>query len=39
VVARVDARSVPQRGSTIRLAAEPNSVHLFNAESGDRMPL
>jgi multiple sugar transport system ATP-binding protein len=39
VVARVDARSVPQRGSTIRLAAEPNSVHLFSADTGERMPL
>jgi multiple sugar transport system ATP-binding protein len=38
VVARVDARAVPQRGSTIRLSADPDSIHLFNAETGDRLP-
>jgi multiple sugar transport system ATP-binding protein len=38
VVARVDARGVPQRGSTIRLSADPDSIHLFNAETGDRLP-
>jgi multiple sugar transport system ATP-binding protein len=38
VVARVDARGVPQRGSTIRLAADPEHIHLFSVESGDRLP-
>jgi multiple sugar transport system ATP-binding protein len=38
VVARVDARQVPHRGSTVRFSPEPGSVHLFSVESGDRLP-
>jgi multiple sugar transport system ATP-binding protein len=38
VVARVDARAVPQRGATIRLAADPEHIHLFSTDTGDRLP-
>jgi len=38
VVARVDARAVPQRGSTITLSPEGETVHLFNADTGERLP-
>ena len=37
LIARVDARRPPTRGSKIRLAVEPERIHLFSASSGERV--
>jgi multiple sugar transport system ATP-binding protein len=37
LIARVDARKPPARGSKIRLAVEPERIHLFSSESGLRV--
>jgi multiple sugar transport system ATP-binding protein len=38
VVVRTDGRAHPERGSTLYLAAKPGHVHLFDAETGERLP-
>jgi multiple sugar transport system ATP-binding protein len=37
LIARVDARKPPARGSKIRLAVEPERIHLFSAATGQRV--
>ncbi|WP_375481926.1 ABC transporter ATP-binding protein [uncultured Jatrophihabitans sp.] len=37
IVVRVDGRSAPRIGSTMTVAAQPGSEHVFDAESGDRI--
>ncbi|MGH3096648.1 MAG: ABC transporter ATP-binding protein [Streptosporangiales bacterium] len=37
VIVRCDPRNTPQKGSTIRLQIRPDSVHIFDAESGNRL--
>jgi multiple sugar transport system ATP-binding protein len=37
LIARVDARKPPARGSKIRFAVEPERIHLFSASSGERV--
>jgi multiple sugar transport system ATP-binding protein len=37
IVARVDGRSHPSAGETVYLMATPNHLHVFNAESGERL--
>jgi multiple sugar transport system ATP-binding protein len=37
IVARVDGRSHPFAGDTVYLTAVPHHVHLFDAESGQRL--
>jgi multiple sugar transport system ATP-binding protein len=37
VVARVDARSVPRVGETVRLRIDPEHLHLFHPTTGDRL--
>jgi multiple sugar transport system ATP-binding protein len=38
ITARADARLAPDRGDSVRLAAESTDAHLFDPESGDRLP-
>ncbi|HEX6887814.1 MAG TPA: sn-glycerol-3-phosphate ABC transporter ATP-binding protein UgpC [Candidatus Nanopelagicales bacterium] len=38
VVVRTDGRLHPQRGSILNLKAKPGHVHLFDPETGDRLP-
>jgi multiple sugar transport system ATP-binding protein len=38
LVARVDARHVPDRGARIALRPLPDEAHLFDAETGERLP-
>jgi multiple sugar transport system ATP-binding protein len=37
VIARVDPAAVPVRGSRIKLRIKPDTVHIFDAETGDRI--
>ena len=37
IVARIDPRRPPAKGSTVRLATDPEKVHVFDAESGERL--
>jgi multiple sugar transport system ATP-binding protein len=37
VVARVGPHQPPAKGTTVKLAADPSKVHLFDAVSGDRL--
>ncbi len=37
VVARVDGRTPPQKGSVINLVPDHGHVHLFNTETGQRI--
>jgi multiple sugar transport system ATP-binding protein len=37
VVARIDPRSVPSVGSTLRFAVRPGELHLFHPETGARL--
>jgi multiple sugar transport system ATP-binding protein len=37
LVARVDARAVPARGTRVALLPRPNEAHLFDPETGDRL--
>jgi multiple sugar transport system ATP-binding protein len=37
VVARIDARRPPRKGSNLRLAADPQWLHVFDAETGERL--
>jgi multiple sugar transport system ATP-binding protein len=37
LIARVDARKPPARGSKIRLAVDPERIHLFSAATGERV--
>jgi multiple sugar transport system ATP-binding protein len=37
LIARVDARRPPTRGSKIRLAVEPERIHLFSVATGERV--
>ncbi|HEV8056419.1 MAG TPA: sn-glycerol-3-phosphate ABC transporter ATP-binding protein, partial [Nocardioidaceae bacterium] len=37
IIARHDARQPPARGSRIRLAVEPENIHLFSASTGERV--
>ncbi|MGI8614910.1 MAG: ABC transporter ATP-binding protein [Nocardioidaceae bacterium] len=39
VVARHEARSVPQRGATVRLATTSDKVHMFSTSTGLRLPV
>jgi multiple sugar transport system ATP-binding protein len=38
ITARADAREAPARGEAVRLAAESRDAHLFDPESGERLP-
>jgi multiple sugar transport system ATP-binding protein len=37
MVVRVDGRRVPHLGDTLQLAVDPNAVHVFHPETGDRL--
>ncbi len=37
VVARVPARGIPEKGSKVRLAAEPDRIHVFSSRTGERL--
>jgi multiple sugar transport system ATP-binding protein len=37
IVARISSRTPPHRGSTVRLAVDPDHVHVFSKESGLRL--
>jgi multiple sugar transport system ATP-binding protein len=37
LVARVDARRVPERGARVALRPSPEELHVFDAESGERL--
>ena len=37
IVVRVDGRSAPRIGTTMTVAAQPGSEHVFDADSGDRI--
>jgi len=37
IVGRISSRTPPQRGSSIRLAADARSVHVFSQKSGERL--
>src|SRR5262247_213599 len=39
VIARHEARSVPQRGAAIRLGAPTENVHMFSTSTGERLPV
>ena len=39
VIARHEARSVPQRGAVIRLGVPTEDVHMFSTTSGERLPV
>ena len=36
-IARVDGRNVPDKGSKIYVYPNPNHMHVFNKETGQRM--
>jgi multiple sugar transport system ATP-binding protein len=38
LVARVDARHVPARGDRVTLRPRPGEIHVFDADSGERLP-
>jgi multiple sugar transport system ATP-binding protein len=37
IIARVDGRRPPEKGSTVHVTAQPDHVHLFHAETGERL--
>jgi multiple sugar transport system ATP-binding protein len=37
VVARIDARRPPAKGSTVKLATDADKTHLFDADTGERL--
>jgi multiple sugar transport system ATP-binding protein len=37
IIARIDPAAVPTRGSRIKLRIKPDTIHLFDAETGDRI--
>jgi multiple sugar transport system ATP-binding protein len=37
IIARVDGRRPPEKGSTVRVTAQPDHVHLFHSETGERL--
>jgi multiple sugar transport system ATP-binding protein len=37
IIARVDGRRPPEKGSNVTLTAQPDHVHLFHSESGERL--
>src|SRR5262249_2021021 len=37
LVARLDIRHIPERGQKVRLRVRPDEVHVFSAETGDRL--
>jgi multiple sugar transport system ATP-binding protein len=37
ITARISSRTPPHRGSTVRLRIDPEHVHVFSEESGDRI--
>jgi multiple sugar transport system ATP-binding protein len=37
IVARIDPRHVPDRGSQLRLRVRPDELHVFSPESGERL--
>ena len=37
IVARISSRTPPQRGTTIRMTADPEHFHVFSTETGDRL--
>ncbi|MFW6597508.1 ABC transporter ATP-binding protein [Propionibacteriaceae bacterium Y2011] len=37
IVARISSRRPPQRGATVRIGVDPDNVHVFSDESGDRL--
>jgi multiple sugar transport system ATP-binding protein len=37
VIARVDPRNIPQKGSTVRLRIRPDELHVFSASTGERL--
>jgi multiple sugar transport system ATP-binding protein len=37
IIARVDGRRPPMKGETVHLVPEPNHVHLFSQETGERL--
>jgi multiple sugar transport system ATP-binding protein len=38
VIARVDGRRPPEKGTTVEFAPKPGHVHLFSTGSGERLP-
>jgi multiple sugar transport system ATP-binding protein len=38
IIARVDGRKPPEKGSTVHFVPKPGHVHLFSTESGLRLP-
>jgi multiple sugar transport system ATP-binding protein len=37
IIARIDPAAVPTRGSRIKLRIKPDTIHLFDAKTGDRI--
>ncbi len=37
IVARISSRRPPSRGATVRLAVDPNTVHVFSNKTGQRL--
>jgi multiple sugar transport system ATP-binding protein len=37
IVGRISSRTPPQRGSQVRLAVDPDHVHVFSQKTGDRL--
>jgi len=37
VVGRISSRTPPHRGSTVRLSVDPDRVHVFSTQTGDRL--
>jgi multiple sugar transport system ATP-binding protein len=38
IIARVDGRKPPEKGSTVHFVPKPGHVHLFSTDSGLRLP-
>ncbi|MGW5363059.1 ABC transporter ATP-binding protein [Actinopolymorpha pittospori] len=37
IIARIDARRPPEKGSKVKLAADPERIHVFSTSTGDRV--
>jgi multiple sugar transport system ATP-binding protein len=37
IIARIDARRPPEKGVKVKLAADPERIHLFSTTTGDRV--
>jgi multiple sugar transport system ATP-binding protein len=37
IIARIDARKPPEKGVKVKLAADPERIHLFSTSNGDRL--